>query len=57
MHPDRGQTGEVLHLWRPGAPGAGHLELSILVKANITVTKPPSATERADLPGKILRRT
>ena len=56
MHPDRGQTGEVLHLGGR-VPGAGHLELGILVKANITVTKPPSATERADLPGKILRRT
>ena len=43
-------------LWRQRSAITWDLDLSILVKANITVTKPPSATERADLPGKILRR-
>jgi len=35
---------------------AWELDLSILSNAGISVTKPASATERADLPGKILRR-
>jgi hypothetical protein len=43
-------------LWRRRSAIAWELDLSILIKADITVTKPPSATERADLPGKILRR-
>ena len=35
---------------------AWELDLSILVRAGVAVAKPPSATERADLPSKILRR-
>jgi len=43
-------------LWRRRSAITWDLDLNILIKANITVTKPLSATERADLPGKILRR-
>jgi hypothetical protein len=43
-------------LWRRRSAITWELDLSILLKANIAVTKPPSASERADLPGKILRR-
>jgi hypothetical protein len=43
-------------LWRSRSAIAWELDLSILIKAGITVTKAPSAAERADLPGKILRR-
>jgi hypothetical protein len=43
-------------LWRKRSAITWDLDLNILVKANITVAKPPSATERADLPGKIFRR-
>ena len=43
-------------LWRRRSAITWDLDLNILIKANITVTKPPSATERADLPGKFLRR-
>ena len=43
-------------LWRGRSAITWDLDLNILIKANITVTKPLSATERADLPGKILHR-
>ena len=43
-------------LWRRRSAIAWELDLSILVRAGVAVTKPPSAVERADLPGKILRR-
>ena len=43
-------------LWRRRSAVAWELDLSTLIKAGIAVTKPPSAVERADLPGKILRR-
>ena len=43
-------------LWRRRSAIAWELDLSILVRADVAVTKPPSATERADLPSKILRR-
>jgi hypothetical protein len=42
--------------WRRRSTITWDLDLNILIKANIIVTKRPSATERADLPGKILRR-
>ena len=43
-------------LWRRRSGIAWELDLSILVRAGVAVTKPPSATERANLPSKILRR-
>ena len=43
-------------LWRRRSAIAWELDLSILVRAGVAVTKPPSVTERADLPSKILRR-
>jgi hypothetical protein len=43
-------------LWRRRSAIAWELDLSILVRAGVAVTKPPSATERADLPSKIFRR-
>ena len=43
-------------LWRRHSAIAWELDLSILVRAGVAVAKPPSATERADLPSKILRR-
>ena len=43
-------------LWRRRSAIAWELDLSILIKAGIAVMKPPSATERADLPGKIVHR-
>lgn len=43
-------------LWRRRSAIAWELDLSILVRADVAVAKPPSATERADLPSKILRR-
>jgi hypothetical protein len=43
-------------LWRRHSAIAWELDLSILVRAGVAVTKPPSATEHADLPSKILRR-
>ena len=43
-------------LWRRRSVIAWELDLSILVRAGVAVAKPPSATERADLPSKILRR-
>jgi hypothetical protein len=39
-------------LWRRRSAIAWELDLSILVRADVAVTKPPSATERADLPSK-----
>jgi Domain of unknown function (DUF5710) len=44
-------------LWRRRSAITWELDLSILLKADIAVAKPPSASERANLPGKILRRT
>ena len=43
-------------LWRRRSGITWDLDLNILIKANITGRKPPSATERADMPDKILRR-
>ena len=43
-------------LWRRRSAVTWELDLSILVRAGVAVTKPPSATERAGLPSKILRR-
>jgi len=43
-------------LWRRRSAIAWELDLSILVRAGVAVTKPPSATERADMPSKIFRR-
>jgi hypothetical protein len=43
-------------LWRRRSAIAWELDLSILVGASVAVTKPPSATEHADLPSKILCR-
>ena len=43
-------------LWRRRSAITWELDLGILLNADITLATPPSATERADLPGKILRR-
>lgn len=43
-------------LWRRRSVITWELDLGILLNADITLAAPPSATERADLPGKILRR-
>lgn len=43
-------------LWKTRSTITWELDLSILSKAGIALTKPPPATERADLAGKILRR-
>lgn len=43
-------------LWRRRSAITWELDLGILLNADITLAAPPSATERADLPGKILRR-
>jgi hypothetical protein len=43
-------------LWRKRSAITWDLDLNILVRANITIAKPTSATERAYLPGKIFRR-
>jgi hypothetical protein len=43
-------------LWRRRSAIAWELDLSMLVRVGVAVTKPPSVAERADLPGKILRR-
>jgi len=55
------QTARRWYAPRPGMTAldrwqAWELDLSILVRAGVAVTKPPSVTERADLPSKILRR-
>jgi len=42
-------------LWRRRSAITWELDLSILLNADITLATPPSAAERADLPGKILR--
>jgi hypothetical protein len=43
-------------LWKTRSTITWELDLSILSKAGIALTKTPPATERADLAGKILRR-
>jgi len=42
-------------LWRRRSAITWELDLNILLNADITLATPPSAAERADLPGKMLR--